>query len=124
MTVEAGKFNDVWMEAANALLKEEDLLSAIVRLASVPVAMPEEAVAAVSGLPEGEGLELFERLASAWVPPLRRLHLANLILRSSSGSDAALEIAQKVLAKLYDRDTRAKDTMRSNHDRVPRLVQT
>jgi hypothetical protein len=109
MTVEAGKFNDVWMEAANALLKEEDLLSAIVRLASVPVAMPDEAVSAVSRLPEGERLELFERLASAWVPPLRRLHLVNLILRSSPDSSAALEIAQKVLAKLYDRDTGAKD---------------
>jgi hypothetical protein len=109
MTVEAGKFGEVWLEAAKALLKEEDLLSAIVRLASVPVAMPEEAVAATSRLPEGERIELFERLALAWVPPLRRLHLVNLILRSSSGSSTALEIAQRVLSKLFDNNTGAKD---------------
>jgi len=109
MTVEGGRISDVWGECAAALLKEEDLLTAIARLASVPVAMPEEAIAAVSRLPEGERLELFERLVLAWTSPLRRLHLVNLVLRTSPACDAAIEIARKVLTKLYDGDVGAKE---------------
>jgi hypothetical protein len=109
MNIEGRSFSDVWREAATALIKEEDLLTAIARLASVPVSMPEAAVSAVSRIPEVERLELFERLAAAWTSPLRRLHLVNLALRTSPVSDAALEIARKVLAKLYDADAGSKD---------------
>jgi hypothetical protein len=102
-------FSDVWRESASALLREEDLLTVIARLASVPVAMSQEVVAAVSSLPEDERLRLFERLASAWTSPLRRLHLVNLALRSSPASEAARGIARRVLEKLYDGDAGAKD---------------
>lgn len=109
LTIEGNSFSDVWRESASALLREEDLLTAIARLASVPVVMPREAVAAVSRLPEDERLGLFERLASAWTSPLRRLHLVNLALRSSPASEGSLEIARKVLAKLYDEEAGVKD---------------
>lgn len=109
LTLGGKSFSDAWQESADALLREEDLLSAVVRLASVPVAMPQEAVAAVARLPEGERTELFERLAEAWTSPLRRLHLVNLVLRSSPTSEAALEVARRVLEKLYDGEAGAKD---------------
>jgi hypothetical protein len=71
--------------------------------------MPEEAVAAVSRIPEGDRLALFERLASAWSSPLRRLHLVNLALRSSPSSDAAMEIVRNVLGRLYDGEAGLRD---------------
>jgi hypothetical protein len=108
LTLEGKSFSDVWRESANALLKEEDLLTVIARLASVPVAVPQEVVSAVSRLPEAERLALLERLASAWTSPLRRLHLVNLILRSSPG-ELDLEIARRVLARLFDEDAGVKD---------------
>lgn len=109
LTLYGKGFPDAWRGSASALLGEEELLTVIARLASVPVAMPQEVIAAVSRLPEGERLELFERLASAWTAPLRRLHLINMALRSSPDSEAALEIARRVIAKLYDADAGAKD---------------
>lgn len=109
LSLDGKSFSDVWRQSASALLREEDLLTVVARLVSVPVAMPQEVVAAVSRLPEDERLGLFERLASAWTSPLRRLHLVNLALRSSPASEAAHEIARTVLEKLYDGEAGAKD---------------
>lgn len=109
LTTEGKGFSDVWRESAGILLREEDLPTAVARLAGVPVAMPEAIIDAASSLPEGERLEFLGQLAKAWTTPIRRLHLVNLILRSTPVGGAGIDIARSVLDKLYDEDAGLKD---------------
>lgn len=98
---EGESFKVSWDKAASTLLDEIKLPEALARCADLPVAMPEIVFRRLAQMSERGKLNLFTDLAANWFSPLRRLHLVNLILRLSSGSVEAKNLASSVLNELY-----------------------
>jgi hypothetical protein len=93
---------DALRQSAATLLREDGVKATLDRLARLPCRIPEEAVAELSELPAGERNKLFMEWAGAWVSPVSRLHLVDLVLRTSPGDEAAIQTARGALADLFD----------------------
>lgn len=101
-------FTARWEKSAQVLLAEDELLAVVARFSSLPVAMPEVVITAVSDLPLAERQDLLQRIASSWRSPIRLMHVVNLALRCFS-EDVGIDIARDVLARLYDEEKGAQD---------------
>ncbi|HBB87923.1 MAG TPA: hypothetical protein DC047_09935 [Blastocatellia bacterium] len=77
-------FTARWEKSAQVLLVEDELLAVVARFSSLPVAMPEVVITAVSDLPLAERQNLLRRIASSWRSPIRLMHVVNLALRCFS----------------------------------------
>lgn len=96
-------FPEVWSEAADSLLDEEELIIAISRLSSLPVRMPAKVIERFLSLPDEEKSELLRKLSPAWISPVQLLHLTNLAARSLSlKNEVFLETAKELLGRLYE----------------------
>ncbi|HQU81687.1 MAG TPA: hypothetical protein PKY59_01090, partial [Pyrinomonadaceae bacterium] len=100
--------SQIWSEAADSLLNEEELPVAISRIASLPVKMPEAVIKRFLQLPNNEKVELLKQLSPVWASPVQLLHLTNLAVRSlPSDNESISEIAKELLSRLYEQNEEA-----------------
>ncbi len=99
---EGTSFAEALRQSVVTLLREEGVKATLDRLARLPHRIPPEAVNALSELPGDDRRQLLTELAGAWTSPVSRLHLVDLVLRSSPGDEAAVQIARDAIADLYD----------------------
>lgn len=101
--LEDGCFIETWESAAEVLLSEQGLESAISKCSCLPLKMPGMIVEAFKAVTTKERIAILKNLGASWASPIRRLHLANLAARSF-GEDKDEEIqqlAEGFLAQLY-----------------------
>lgn len=102
-SIDGKGFPEVWSEAADSLLDEEELIIAISRVSSLPVKMPAKVIERFLSLPEDEKSDLLRKLSPVWASPIQILHLVNLAARSlPSENEKILEIAKELLGRLYE----------------------
>jgi hypothetical protein len=102
LVVEGESFSEAIRQSAVTLLREEGLTAALDRLSRLPIRIPDPAIGELSGLAAAERNKLLARWFELWASPLSRLHLVDLILRSSPGDEAAARIARDALADLFN----------------------
>lgn len=76
------KFIDIWEEAAEDLLYEENVSNVIVRSSHLPVPIPQKIIEKFSSLPEEEKIQTLGWISTAAFSPVQLLHLINLSLRT------------------------------------------
>lgn len=101
-SAEGTPFADALRQSAATLLREEGVKATLDRLARLPNRIPDGAVNGLSALSGEERNSLFTEWAGAWVSPVSRLHLVDLVLRTSSDDETAVQIARGALADLFD----------------------
>ncbi|WP_130472731.1 hypothetical protein, partial [Candidatus Magnetaquicoccus inordinatus] len=77
----ADPFAKQWAEAADSLVQDQGLESALQRMLGLPLALPEPLVAAIAGLAESEREALLFKLTRAAITTLEKIHLLWLLLR-------------------------------------------
>ena len=107
-SVNEKSFSEIWRDAADSLLNDEELLIVISRTASLPISMPKNIVKRFLKLSDEEKVQLLKKLSPAWVSPIQLLHLANLAARSIiSENTATSEIAHEFIYRLYEAEDAA-----------------
>ena len=91
--------------AANNLIEEEGLESAICRFGCLPVKLPAVFAEACDKLTDGERQQLFEKLATRWASPVCKLHLIDLALRYARDNTFCLDLVRSALVELFDETT-------------------
>lgn len=105
---EGEAFADVWARSAEALVRDEGLKDALERIACLPIKIPGGVVSELSKLTPDERRRLFDGWSRSWASPVGKLHLIDLIVRTSSDDVAALNLARQLLTELFDADAGAK----------------
>jgi hypothetical protein len=96
-------FSEIWSDAVDSLLNDEELAIVISRVASLPVKMPEKIIERFISLSDDNKAELLRKLSPVWASPIQLLHLANLAARSlPSANSVILDIAKELLNHLYE----------------------
>jgi hypothetical protein len=88
--------------AVALLLKEESLETSLKKILHLPIQLPDLAIEKAGGLSAAGKTELLNDLIETAKSPLNKLHLANLILRTSASEEEWLERAGTLLSELYD----------------------
>ncbi len=98
-------FSQIWSEAADSLLNEDELPVVISRIASLPIKMPQVVIKRFLQLPDDEKVELLKQLSPVWISPVQLLHLTNLAVRSlPSDNENISKIAKGLLNRLYEKN--------------------
>lgn len=102
-------FRTAVAEAADVLLAEEGLVSALQRLACLPVRISDALVEGLKSLGPDRRKELFREFARDWLSPVQKLQLVDLLMRAGDSDPEALETASVALDGLYDEQAGASD---------------
>ena len=94
--------------AACQLMQEEDLFTAVERLVSLPVPLPEALVEAVAALPVEDRRLLLKRLLKSASSPLSKIHIVRLLTRFSNDSWTYPGIVLQIVSSLASDDSAAE----------------
>lgn len=88
--------------SARTLLKEEGLVAALDRLATLPIKLPRPIIAAFLKLSDGQRRQLLNECRARWGSPVSRLHLIDLTLHAARENEQLSTTAGEILGEIYD----------------------
>ena len=96
-------------EASKALLAEEGIGTALDRLVRLPVKIQNFVVDELAALSPSDRNRLFSEAAQRWRSPLAKLHFVDLVLRTDTADQSAMDLARGVLKGLFDNEAGRAD---------------
>ena len=101
-TGEGGEFLHALDTAAANLLREESLMTAIDRIAGLPVPLPKSLIHALADLSSKDRHGLIKRLLRNAGSPLSKIHLVYILMHFSHERAAYLRLARRVIKSLLN----------------------